>query len=83
MMIDQPGDPVNPNTYRPRSNEGDLYDAAWNAVAIASTHWQQSTAALRNILARGQVYGLSTLELCTASGLDEDSVTRMIDEADV
>jgi hypothetical protein len=51
-------------------------------VAIASTHWQQSTAALRNILARGHTYGLSLLELSAASGLDEARVMQMIDEAE-
>jgi hypothetical protein len=81
-MIDQSASPGNPSTYRPRHNEGEFYDAAWNAVAVASTHWQQSTAALRHILARGQQHGLSTLELCAASGLDEARVLRMIDEAE-
>jgi hypothetical protein len=82
MMIDQPGSPGNPSTYRPFPREGDLYDAAWNAVAIASTHWQQSTAALRNILARGHTHGLSLLELSAASGLDEARIMQMIDEAE-
>jgi hypothetical protein len=81
-MIDQPGDPGKTSTYRPRHNEAELYDAAWNAVAIASTHWQQSTGALRYTLSRAQLHGLTTLEMCAASGLDEDSVLRMIDEAE-
>ena len=82
MMIDQPGSPGKPNTYRPRHNEVDIYDAAWNAVAVASTHWQQSTAALRYTLSRAQQHGLTTIELCAASGLDEDAVARMIAEAE-
>ena len=82
MMIDQAGDPVNPSTFRPRQSEGDLYDAAWNAVAVASTHWQESAGALRYMLSRAQMHGLTMYELCAASGLDEDSVARMIAEAE-
>ena len=83
MMIDQPGEPGNPTTYRPRHNEVEFYDEAWNAVAIASTHFQQSRAALCHILARGQQHGLTLLELGAASGLSHECVVRMIDEADV
>lgn len=83
MMIDQPGDPGKPSTYKPRHNEANLYDAAWNAVAIAATHWQQSSAALSYTLSRGQLHGLTVLELCAASGLDEITVERMIEQADI
>lgn len=81
MMIDQPGSPGNPQMRKPRATEGDLYEAAWNAAAIASTHWQQSTAALASVLASAQDHGLSVVELSAATGLDHATVVRLTDAA--
>jgi hypothetical protein len=52
----------------------DLRDAAWNAVAVASTHWQQSFAALCHVLCTAHGHGLTVDELVQASGIDRDRV---------
>lgn len=56
-------------------------DAAHNAVAVASLHFQQSLNALRHILASAHDHGLAVDELVTASGIDRDTVVRLMLEA--
>lgn len=67
---------------QPPSDSTDIVrDAAHNAVAVASIHWQQSTNALRHILASAHDKGLTVDELVAASGIDRDRVIRFMLDA--
>lgn len=56
----------------------DIRDAAWNATAVASIHYQQSLNALRSILTSAHSHGLTVDDLVTASGFDRDRVVALI-----
>jgi hypothetical protein len=61
------------------SNTSDaIRDAAHNAVAVASLHWQQSVTALRHILVTAHNHGLSMDELVVASGIQRANILRLI-----
>lgn len=74
MSVSQPAEPGN-------TPPSDIRDAAWNAVAIASTHWQQSYAALCHILASAHDKGLTVDQLVQASGMDRDRVVLLMLDA--
>lgn len=59
----------------------DIREAAWNAVAFASTHWQQSYAALCHTLSSAHGHGLTLDELVQASGMDRDRVVLLMLDA--
>jgi len=59
----------------------DIRDAAWNAVAVASVHWQQSVNALRSICSSARSHGLTDAEIALAGGLDESHVVWLIEDA--
>jgi hypothetical protein len=56
----------------------DIRDAAWNAVATASIHWQQSVNALRHILVTAADHGLTMDELVVASGIQRSNIIRVL-----
>lgn len=58
----------------------DIRDAAWNAVATASIHWQQSVNALRSICLSARSHGLSVADIATAGGIDESHVVWLIED---
>jgi hypothetical protein len=70
MMTDRP-ESGNP----PRD---EIRDAAWNAVAAASIHWQQSVNALRHIFIVARDHGLSMDELVVASGVSRTHIMRIL-----
>jgi hypothetical protein len=70
-----------PADERGQSPERDVRDAAWNAVAVASVAYQQEVMALTRILDCARSKGLTVADLCSASGLDEPFVTRLLAEA--
>jgi hypothetical protein len=70
MMNDQP---ESGNTPR-----DEVRDAAWNAVAVASVHWQQSVNALRSICSSARTHGLTDAEIALAGGLDESHVVWLL-----
>lgn len=74
LMIEPPPEP---------GKQGQITTAAWNAVAVASLQWQESTNALRYVLSCAQGHGLTVPDLCRASGLDEAFVGRLLAEADL
>jgi hypothetical protein len=71
-----------PADERGQSPERDVTDAAFNAVAVASIAYQQEVMALTRILTDARRHGLTVADLCSASGLDEPFVTRLLAEAD-
>jgi hypothetical protein len=64
------------------SGKSDLHDAAWNAVVVASTHFQQSRRALAHILAAATIHGLRADDLVDASGLTADLIRALLAEAE-
>ena len=56
----------------------EIRDAAWNAVAAASIHWQQSVNALRHIVYSAQRHGLAISDIALAGGIDEDHVVWLL-----
>lgn len=82
--------PNQPHTPPPHDHQtpAGLADAAYNAVAVASiAHREALDAADREqatfatVLTCAHRHGLTLTDLCTASGLDEPSVTRLLGEA--
>jgi hypothetical protein len=71
--------PHQPTTGNPSTDE--IRDAAWNAVAAASIHWQQSVNALRSICSSARSHGLTNAEIATAGGLDESHVVWLLEDA--
>jgi hypothetical protein len=59
----------------------EIRDAAWNAVAVASIHWQQSVNALRSICSSARSHGLTEAEIALAGGLDESHVVWLLEDA--
>jgi hypothetical protein len=59
---------------------GDLAQAAWNAVAVASLAYQQEIVALSTVLALAAGHGLTTDDLRHASGLDAAFIQRLLAE---
>jgi hypothetical protein len=62
-----------------------LTDAAWNACAVASIYHRealdlanQAETALAGVLHRATRYGLTTDDLCRASGLDRGTVVGLL-----
>ena len=55
--------------------------AEHTAVAVASAHWQQATAELCQALLHAHREGLTLHELATASGIEFDTVTLFIHQA--
>lgn len=70
-MIEPPEDP---------GKQGQVTTAAWNAVAVASLQWQESTNALRYVLSCAYGHGLTIADLCRASGFDAEYVERLLAE---
>lgn len=78
----------------PRTGPPDqaLVDAAWNAVAVASIAHREALdtgdrdavdreqAALVHILDRARAHGLTSVDLCAASGLDEPYITALLEQ---
>lgn len=58
-----------------------VHTAAHNAVAVASVAYQQELMALAHVLSCAAGHGLTVTELCSASGLDEAFVQRLLREA--
>lgn len=56
----------------------DIRDAAWNAVAVASIHWQQSVNALRSVVSSAHRHGLPITDIALAGGIDEDHVVWLL-----
>lgn len=70
-----------PADKRGHSPERDVTDAAWNAVAVASIAYQQELMALTRILDCARSKGLSLTDLSWASGLDEEFIGRLLQQA--
>lgn len=58
----------------------DIRDAAWNAVAIASVHWQQSVNALRSVCSSARGHGIAVADIALAGGLDESHVVWLLED---
>lgn len=64
----------------PRIPDQAIFDAAWNAVAIASVRLDEELSTFRYVVRLAHEKGLSVSDLCWASGLGEESIRRYLDE---